>query len=107
MGVSKLSFITQQLMSYGYSESTPVAVIRWGSMPDQQTVFGTVSTIVELVRQAQLNPPAVIVMGKVVQMAHQLQWFDPANAFLLAAEALLWQKILVLLCPLLKVRSMS
>jgi uroporphyrinogen III methyltransferase/synthase len=79
MGVSKLSFITQQLMYYGCSESTPVAVIRWGCMPDQQTVSGTVSTIVELVEQAQLKPPAVIVVGKVVQMAHRLQWFDPAT----------------------------
>jgi len=79
MGVSKLSFITQQLIQYGCSESTPVAVIRWGSMPDQETVIGTLSTIVELVQQAQLKPPAVIVVGKVVQMAHQLQWFDPIN----------------------------
>ncbi|HYU74049.1 MAG TPA: uroporphyrinogen-III C-methyltransferase [Ktedonobacteraceae bacterium] len=79
MGVSKLSFITQQLMYYGCSASTPVAVIRWGSMPDQQIVPGTLSTIVALVEQAQLKPPAVIVVGKVAQMAHRLQWFDLAT----------------------------
>jgi uroporphyrinogen III methyltransferase / synthase len=80
MGVSKLLFITQQLIQHGCKESTPAAVIRWGSTPDQQTVIGTVNTIVELVEQVQLKSPAVLVVGKVVHMAHQLQWFAPAAA---------------------------
>ncbi|MBA2395213.1 MAG: uroporphyrinogen-III C-methyltransferase [Ktedonobacteraceae bacterium] len=78
MGVSKLPLIIQQLLYHGCSTSLPVAVIRWGSMPDQQAISGTISTIVELVEQAQLKPPAVIVVGKVVQLTYQLQWFDPA-----------------------------
>jgi uroporphyrinogen III methyltransferase / synthase len=79
MGMSKLSFIAQQLMQYGCSASTPIAVIRWGSMPEQQVVAGTLSTIVTLVEQAELQPPAVIIVGKVVQMAQRLHWFDPAS----------------------------
>lgn len=78
MGVNKLAFIIQQLMHHGCIASTPVAIIRWGSTPDQQAVTGTLSTIVALAKQAQLKPPAVIVVGKVVHMADQLQWFDPS-----------------------------
>jgi uroporphyrinogen III methyltransferase / synthase len=80
MSVSKLSFITQQLIRYGCIVSTPVAVIHWGSMPDQQTVIGTLDTIGEQMEHAQLKPPAILVVGKVVHLAHQLQWFDPAAA---------------------------
>lgn len=78
MGVSKLLFITQQLIQYGCKESTPAAVIRWGSTSNQKTAIGTVGTIVEQVAQAQLKPPAILVVGQVVGMAHQLQWFDPS-----------------------------
>lgn len=77
MGISKISFIAQQLMHYGCAASTPVAVIRWGSMPEQQTVIGMLNTIAEQVRQAHLQPPAVIVIGRVVNLASLLQWFAP------------------------------
>ncbi len=77
MGVGTLPFITQQLIDYGRAASTPVAVIRWGSMPEQQMVIGVLSTIAEQVRQAHLQAPAVIVVGEVVNLASILQWFAP------------------------------
>ncbi|GAC1430466.1 MAG: hypothetical protein PVS3B3_02430 [Ktedonobacteraceae bacterium] len=79
MGVSQIAFIAQQLMSYGRAASTPVAVIRWGSLPEQQTVVGVLSTIAEQVRQAHLQAPAVIVVGEVVNLASVLQWFAPGH----------------------------
>ncbi len=69
MGVGKISFIAQQLMHYGCAASTPVAVIRRGSMPEQQTVIGVLSTIAKQVQQSHLQSPAVIVVGKVVNLA--------------------------------------
>jgi uroporphyrinogen III methyltransferase / synthase len=72
MGVGHLAFIAQQLIRYGCVASTPVAVIRWGSMPMQQTITGTLSTIADQVQQAHLQPPAVIVVGKVVNLSHHL-----------------------------------
>ncbi len=79
MGIGHLPFIAQQLMCYGRAASTPVAVIRWGSMPMQQTITGTLSTIAEQVQQAQLQSPAVIVIGKVVNLSQHLQWFHGAS----------------------------
>ena len=41
----------------------------------QQTVTGTLSSIADQVQQAHLQPPAVIVFGKVVNLSKHLQWF--------------------------------
>jgi uroporphyrinogen III methyltransferase / synthase len=76
MGIGNLSSIAQQLMHYGCAESTPVAVIRWGSMPIQETVIGTLGTIADQVQQAHLQSPAVIVVGEVVNLRQRLQWFE-------------------------------
>ncbi len=77
MGVERIAFIVQQLIDHGRAASTPVAVIRWGSLPEQQTVVGVLGTIVEQVRQAHLQAPAVIVVGEVVSLMPVLQWFSP------------------------------
>jgi len=76
MGIGNLPFIVQQLIHYGCADSTPVAVIRWGSMPMQETVIGTLGTIADQVQQAHLQSPAVIVVREVVNLRQRLQWFD-------------------------------
>ena len=76
MGVGNLPMITQQLIHYGRAASTPVAVIRWGCTEMQQTVTGTLATIVEEVQQARMKSPAVIVIGEVAQLHQTLQWFS-------------------------------
>ncbi len=78
MGMAKLPQIICLLTRYGRSVSTPVAVIRWGSMPMQQSVIGTLETIVEQVQQANLQSPALIVIGEVVHLSDHLRWFAEA-----------------------------
>ena len=50
--------------------TTPVAVIRWGTTSQQEIVFGTLADIAE--RAASIEPPAVVVIGKVVDLAGAL-----------------------------------
>lgn len=76
MGVANLPYISEQLIRNGRPASTPVAVIRQGTIPGQETVAGTLSDIVERVRQAGLTPPSVIVVGEVVSLRETLRWFD-------------------------------
>ncbi len=76
MGVKNLPFITQQLISFGRSPDTPVAVIRWGTTPLHRSVSGTLSNIVDKVKQAELRPPAIIVIGDVVGLKDQINWFE-------------------------------
>lgn len=76
MGVKNLPDITQKLIAHGKSPDTPVALIRWGTTPGQQTVTGTLDDIAERVKKAGLKAPAIIVVGEVVQLRENLKWFE-------------------------------
>jgi uroporphyrinogen III methyltransferase/synthase len=81
MGVKNLPEIRGKLLEYGRPPATPVAVIRWGTTPDQTTVTGTLEDIVEKVRQAGLKPPAITVVGEVVRLRNELNWFESRPLF--------------------------
>jgi uroporphyrinogen III methyltransferase / synthase len=81
MGVKNLENIVTHLTAHGKPADTPVALVQWGTTPQQQTVTGTLKTIVEKVRQAKLTSPAVIVVGPVVSLRKELAWFDKTPLF--------------------------
>lgn len=76
MGVENLPFICQNLISHGRDPQTPVALIRWGTLPEQEVLAGTLDNIVDLVREHDFQPPAVIVVGEVVQLRAELSWVE-------------------------------
>lgn len=76
MGVKNLPEITLQLIKNGKSPDTPAALVRWGTTSQQKTVTGTLSNIVERVREANLKAPAIIVIGDVVRLRDQMKWFE-------------------------------
>jgi uroporphyrinogen III methyltransferase/synthase len=76
MGVKNLPDITQKLIANGKSPDTPVALIRWGTTPGQKTVTGNLDNISERVKEAGLKAPAIIVVGKVVDLRKTLKWFE-------------------------------
>lgn len=81
MGVGNLPFIREQLIQHGRSPQTPVALIRWGTTVDQQTVVGTLADIEEKRQQAGLTNPAIIIVGEVVKLRDKLQWFEKKPLF--------------------------
>jgi uroporphyrinogen III methyltransferase/synthase len=81
MGVGNLPVIVRELLGAGRGPDTPAALIRWGTTPRQETVAGTLGTIVERVRKAGLRPPAVLVVGDVVALRDHLRWFDRGPLF--------------------------
>jgi uroporphyrin-III C-methyltransferase len=72
MGLNKLAEITRVYSDLDRA-NVPVAVIQNGTLPGQQSVIGTISSIVELVQQEKISSPAVIVIGEVVRYARDLQ----------------------------------
>ena len=76
MGIKNLPDITQKLIAHGKSPATPVAVVRWGTTPSQQTVIGTLDDIAVRVKKAGLKAPAIIVVGEVVRLREKLKWFE-------------------------------
>lgn len=81
MGVGNLPQIVEQLVSHGRSADTPVALVRWGTTPDQQTVSGTLANIVDRAQAVGLQSPAVIVVGSVVGLRDRLHWFEALPLF--------------------------
>lgn len=76
MGMANLEVISSRLIQHGRSPKTPVAVIRWATTPRQQVVEGRLDNIVQQVAEAGLKPPAIIVVGEVVDLRRQLRWFE-------------------------------
>jgi uroporphyrin-III C-methyltransferase len=81
MGMRTLPKICRRLIAGGRAPETPVAAIRWGTVAEQETVVGTLETIVEDIATAQLAAPAVIVIGDVVNLRARLRWFEQQPAY--------------------------
>ncbi|MFQ5924712.1 MAG: uroporphyrinogen-III C-methyltransferase [Dehalococcoidia bacterium] len=81
MGAGNLSQIVGQLVKNGRAATTPIALIRDGTGPRQQTIVGTLADIVAKVESSSFSPPAVIVVGEVVTLQEKLRWFDSQPLF--------------------------
>ncbi|NWF52925.1 MAG: uroporphyrinogen-III C-methyltransferase [Nitrospirae bacterium] len=81
MAIKNIEVVTQKLIENGRSPETPVAVIRWGTRPDQKTISGTLKDIVELVKEKDIRPPAVMVVGDVVKLRESLMWYEKKMMF--------------------------
>ncbi|ULO08658.1 uroporphyrinogen-III C-methyltransferase [Paenibacillus sp. 19GGS1-52] len=81
MGVAKIGYISGQLIKHGRSPETPVALVRWGTRAEQETITGTLADIEALVLAADFQPPAVIVVGDVVLQRQTLMWAEALPLF--------------------------
>lgn len=68
MGVSGLDEATAELIRHGRPASTPVAIVEAGFTPQERTTVGTLATIAALAHERDVQPPAVIVIGTVVDL---------------------------------------
>ena len=81
MGVQWIRKIAQELTSAGKPAETPVAMIRNGTMGRQQTVYGTLGNIADLAEETGIKAPAVTVIGGVVGLRENLEWFEKRPLF--------------------------
>lgn len=81
MGVANLEYICDQLIKGGKAPSTPVALIRWGTWMEQATLTGDLTDIVDKVKAANFQSPAVIIVGEVVKLRDKLAWFEKKPLF--------------------------
>ena len=81
MAVKNIDQITQKLIENGRAPDTPVAVIRWGTRPDQKTLTGTLQNIAEVIKEKEIKPPAVMVVGEVVKLRDKLKWYEKKPMF--------------------------
>ncbi|MBV2366532.1 uroporphyrinogen-III C-methyltransferase [Streptomonospora sp. NEAU-YY374] len=72
MAVERLEAIAEALITHGRSPDTPVAAVQEATLPTQRTVRATLGTVGRAVRDSAIRPPAVIVIGEVVNLAGEL-----------------------------------
>ncbi|MDP8961468.1 MAG: uroporphyrinogen-III C-methyltransferase [Actinomycetota bacterium] len=74
MGLENIGRIANRLIACGRDPTTPVALVRWGTMSRQETVDGTLASISARVEQRGFGPPAVAIVGDVVRLRAAIAW---------------------------------
>lgn len=76
MGIKNLDLITGDLIKNGKNPKTPVAVIEKGTSENQRVTVGTLEDIVERAKSEKVVPPAITIIGDVVNMRETFKWFE-------------------------------
>lgn len=79
--VGQIADIAAALVAAGRDAATPVAMTRVGTTTEQTTVTSTLEHIASDARAARMAPPAVTVVGKVVDLRETLSWFETKPLF--------------------------
>lgn len=80
MGLMGLPVICQQLQAHGMSADMPIALVQKGTTKDHKVVIGTLSTMVEIVKNQQVVAPTLIIVGEVVKLHQTLSWYNNENS---------------------------
>ncbi|PSN20510.1 uroporphyrinogen-III C-methyltransferase [filamentous cyanobacterium CCP5] len=78
MGIRNLPNILAELSQAGLPNHTPIALVRWGTRPEQEELVGTLDDIVAKMSAAEFSAPAVAVIGQVVDLYPILRVGKPA-----------------------------
>ncbi|MGZ4960158.1 MAG: siroheme synthase CysG [Methylomonas sp.] len=77
MGLVGLEEICQQLIAHGCSPDHPIAIVQQGTTRHQRVITGTLADMPQRVKNAEIKPPTLIIVGTVVTLHKQLDWFHP------------------------------
>lgn len=81
MGIKTLPIIVSDLVKNGKDPKTPVAIIEKGATADQRVTVGTLENIIEKAKERKIVPPAITVIGEVVNLRETFKWFEDKNLF--------------------------
>lgn len=81
MGIKTLPIIVNDLVKNGKDPKTPVAIIEKGATADQRVTVGTLENIIEKSKERKIVPPAITIIGEVVNLRETFKWFEDKNLF--------------------------
>jgi len=77
MGAKTAGYWSSKLIEAGKSASTPVALIRRCSWPDQETIHCDLATVAStLAATPHFTPPMISVVGEVIRNSKSMDWFS-------------------------------
>ncbi|WP_083007880.1 uroporphyrinogen-III C-methyltransferase [Halomonas sp. GT] len=80
MGLSNLEAICVALIDHGLAPSTPLALVEQGTTKHQRTHIGCLQLLPEAFQQGEIKPPALLIIGSVVELHAKLSWFEVTAA---------------------------
>ena len=81
MGMGNLLAIVNRLIKNGRHPETPIALIRWGTTAKQETLEGTLGSIMKHVEERGFSPPVIAVIGNVVSLRKEINWYEGRPLF--------------------------
>lgn len=81
MSAENLPQVVHHLLMADVEPETPSAIIQWGTWPRQKVVTAPLREIIQRYHASGLGPPAVLMVGKIVQLRHSLAWFERRPLF--------------------------
>ena len=80
MGLVGLPLICGELVKRGLPGDLPAALVEHGTRPHQRVFTGTLTTLPDIVAEADVSAPTLTIIGEVVKLHGKLQWFEPRAA---------------------------
>lgn len=80
MGLHGIESICRELIRHGLAPSTMAALVQQGTTRQQRVLTGNLETLPQIVRQANVKAPTLIIVGDVVKLHDKLRWFEPTAA---------------------------
>jgi uroporphyrinogen III methyltransferase/synthase len=82
MGVTTAPHWTRALIEHGKPSTTPVAIVRRCSLPDQETILASLEDVANVLQSKKLRPPAVVIVGDVArEVQDRSNWFTSRPLF--------------------------
>ena len=79
MGLTGLPIICEQLIKHGLAPTTPIALVQSATTHRQKVITGTLADMPDHPQLSEIAPPALIIVGGVVSLHKQLNWFEPGQ----------------------------
>ena len=79
MGLHGVDILCKELIAHGMPTSMPIALVQKGTTREQRIFTGTLETMPKIVRESDIKPPTLIIVGEVVKLHDKLKWFDPGR----------------------------
>jgi uroporphyrin-III C-methyltransferase len=81
MCAETIARIARKLIDGGRAESTPIAIVRWGTYQHQEVYSGTLEELIELGERESftIEPPAIAIVGEVAALSEKLSWFGSSG----------------------------
>jgi len=74
MAGNRVDEVCEELVAAGRDPEEPAALVQWATTPAQRSVVSSVRDLPQVSKRHGLGPPAVLVVGRVVGLAHAAEW---------------------------------